>query len=130
MEFQSLVNDIPWSSQPPTNFVKAAHMALALEAPLIARRLAEQGVKYYPTYPELKKIAHILAPPTVTLVSPPTKLGVKANKHWIKTNQEEYQRKWVALDNGELIAFGQSFSELIEKMGDIKGKGILVTQVT
>jgi hypothetical protein len=130
MEFQSLVNDISWSSQSPSNFEKAIHMALALEAPLIARRLAEQGVKYYPTDPELKRIAHILAPPIVTPVSPPIQLGVKANKHWIKTNQEEYKRKWVALDNGELIASAQSFSKLIEKVGDIKGKGILVTQVT
>ena len=54
-----MANEISWSKQTPPDFVKVIQIALALEAPLIARQLAEEGAKYHPTYPELKKIARI-----------------------------------------------------------------------
>jgi hypothetical protein len=130
MEFQKLVNEISWSNQSSSAFVNAIRMALILEAPLLARRLAEQGSNFYPEHQELGKMARILAPPQVITSTGSFGFGVKANKIWIDTNREEYKRKWVALKNGELIASGQTFSDLRAKIGDIKGKGILVTQVT
>lgn len=130
MEFQALVNAIPWSNQAPSDLVEAIHMALALEAPLIVRKLAEQGKKTYPTHREIIKVARILATPSTTSTTSSIRLDTKANKLWIKANREVYRRKWVALHNGELIASGQTFSDLAARMGDVKGKGILVTQVT
>lgn len=129
MEFQKLVNEISWSNQSPSTFVYAIRMALTVEAPLLARKLAEKGSKFYPEHQELRKMARILAPPTVTAKSS-IGLNVKANKLWIDAHREEYKRQWVALLNGELIESGNSFSELKGKVGDVKGKGILVTQVT
>lgn len=130
MKFQALVNVIPWANRPPADVVTAIRLALALEAPLVARRLAEQGAKQYPAHPEIKKMARILAVPTATAVPSSARLDVKANTHWIKANREAYGRQWVALHNGELIASADTFSDLAAKVGDIKGKGILVTQVT
>ncbi len=130
MEFQALVKVIPWSTFTPSDLVKAIRMALALEAPLIARKLAEQGQKYFPTHSEINKIARILAAPTAKSVRPTTRLDVKANKLWITTNREAYKGKWVALHDGKLIISSQTFSGIAAKVGDIKGKGILVTQVT
>jgi hypothetical protein len=105
-------------------------MALALEAPLLARRLAEQGAKYYPENEALDKFARILAPPKVSIGLRVSELDVRANNNWIHTHREEYKGLWVALKNGKLMETGQTFSELREKVGSIKGKGILVTQVT
>lgn len=130
VEFQFLVDTISWSKQPQTDLITAIRMALTLEAPLIARKLAVKGVKLYPVHLEMKKIASILAEPTVTTVATPSKLDPKANKMWIQANRKEYRGKWVALYNGELIDSSQNISELITQVGDIKGKGILVTQVT
>lgn len=130
MKFQALVNVIPWANQAPSDVIEAIRMALALEAPLIARKLAEQGIKHFPSHAELNKIARILAAPTATVAPSSTRLDVKANTSWIKANREAYKRQWVALHNGELIASSQTFSDLAATVGDIKGKGILITQVT
>jgi hypothetical protein len=128
--FQELVNKIPWSMMPASDLVNAIKMALNLEAPLIARKLAEKGSKYHPKNTELSKMARILAPPEVYIRLKPLDLNVKANKLWIENHREEFSKMWVALRKGNLIASGQTFSELKERIGDIRGKGILVTQVT
>lgn len=130
MMFHTLVDAIGWSKESPADLVKAVRWALALEAPLIARKLAEQGAKLHPTHPEIKKMAQILAAPTVVPANPPAETDVKANQIWIKAHREAYRQQWVALRNGELITSEQTFSALIAKVGDIKGKGILITQVT
>jgi len=65
--FRDLVYTIDWSNQPPLAFIKAIRLALAIEAPLIARRLAEQGAEYYPNHPEISKAARILAAPKITI---------------------------------------------------------------
>ncbi|MCL4867492.1 MAG: hypothetical protein KJ063_00860 [Anaerolineae bacterium] len=130
LSFAALVKAIPWSNQTPEELIVAIRMAFALEAPLLARYLAEQGIKYHATHPEIEKIAHILAPPKATTAARSTKLDVKANQLWLRNNREAYQRKWVALHNGELIATAPTFSALAAAVGDIKGKGILLTQVS
>lgn len=130
MEFKALAEKIQWSNKTPLELIKAIRKALALEAPLIARKLAEQGVKYHPTHPEINKMAGILASPVATSVIPSTKLDVKANKLWIQKYREKYRGKWVALRNGDLIASRLTFADLATEVGNIKGTDILLTQVT
>lgn len=130
IEFQTLINEISWSNRPSLDFIRAIRMALELEAPLIARKLAEQGAEYHPANPELSKMARILAPPEVFTDIRLPRLDIKANKLWIDAHRKEYKGKWVALHNGELIASENTFSELKNEVGNIKGKGILITQVT
>ena len=130
LTFQALVSAITWSKQTPADLVKAIRLALSLEGPLIARKLAELGTTYHPAHPEIQKIARILAPPTVIPATQQPVPDVKANQAWIKAHREAYRRQWVALRNGELMATGQTFPDLLAKVGDIRGKGILVTQVT
>lgn len=130
MEFQALLRAISWSTVAPSDLVEAIRMALTLEAPLLARKLAEQGEKYHPNHSEISKMVRILSAPIVKSVKPTTRLDIKANKLWITANRETYKGKWVALHDGKLISLSDTFSDLSAKVGDIKGKGILVTQVT
>lgn len=130
IRFQALVNAIPWANQKPVDIVAAIRFALALEAPLMARQIAEQGIKQYPAHPEIKKMARILAPPTVTATPHSNRIDIKANQLWLKANRENYRLNWVALHNGKLLASAQTFADLTAEVGDIKGKSILLTQVT
>ncbi len=130
IKFQALVRAMPWSFLTASDFLEAIRMSLALESPIIARQIAEQGTSHFPTHSEINKYARILATPTVKSLTPFARLDVKANKLWIMTNRENFKGKWVALHNGKLIAYSSTFPNLTAKVGDVKGKGILITQVT
>jgi hypothetical protein len=128
--FRTLIQAVPWSTFSPSDLIAVIRMALSLEAPLMARRLAEHGLKQYPNHPEINRFAHILAVPTAMPVEPATEVDIKANKEWLAANREAYRGKWVAVHNGTLIADGSTFSDLTANVGEVKGKGILLTQVT
>lgn len=127
--FQTLVHGIDWTKCTPQELIQAIRWALALEAPLLARRLSEQGVKRHPENDELRETARLLSPPTATLSQPTAALNLKANQEWLVINRDNYQGQWVALKDGVLLAAAASFSALLNDVGDIKNKGILATKV-
>lgn len=127
--FLSLVQTIDWSKRTPQEIGQTIKWALVLEAPLLARHLSEQGIKFHAQNQELQEMARLLAPPTVTKTQPIVKPNAKANQAWITTHRDTYRQQWVALINGELLAAADSFPALLSQVGDIKGKGILTTKI-
>jgi hypothetical protein len=61
--FVRAANHIDWLQRPAADFARAVHLALAVRAHLLARKLAAQGASLHPDHPELKRMARILAPP-------------------------------------------------------------------
>lgn len=120
---------IDWEEQTADDFARAVRLALWVGAHLVARNLALEGARYYPQHIELKKMAHILAPPKATVSKGPPDPWVKGNMIWLKAHWDEYKGQWVALRGGQLLATADSFDEIIEQVGEVRNTGILVTQL-
>jgi hypothetical protein len=97
-----------WSRQPPTALVLAVSLALSAGAHFLARDLATQGAELNPNHQELRKLAHVLAPPRVTRADASATGSLRANQAWLRENAGEYQGQWVALHEGTLLAAGPS----------------------
>lgn len=108
-------------------FVKAADVEFDRGDWNAAWKVAVEGLKYHPDHAKLKKYAHILAPPKVTVVPRDPDSDPGANLEWIKKNRAEYRGRWVAIKNGQFLAAGKNLDEIVEQVGEIKNTGILVT---
>lgn len=120
---------IKWQAQPPEHFVQAVRWALMAGALLAARQLSDEGAKKYPEHTELQKFAHILAPPTVSISKRPPDPGIRANRDWLRDNWTQYQGRWVALRSGELLSVADTIDKLIDEVGDVRNRNILITKV-
>jgi len=120
---------IDWAARPAEDFVHAVQLALMAGAFVAARNLAAEGAERYSDHAELQKMAYILAPPKVTVVKGKTNTTWKADRAWLKTHWDAYRGHWVALRNGELLGAADSLDGLVDQVGEIRGKGILVTPI-
>ncbi len=120
---------IDWSTRPVEEIVEGVHLALEVGAHLLARNLAMANAPRFPDHPELQKMAHILAPPRVTVLDTPPDPSHKGNMTWLKNHWEAYRGKWVALRGGELLAEADSASALWDQVGDVRNTNIMVTPI-
>ena len=121
----------PRAQMAPDDIIGAIKRAFETDSPRLAERLAREGAERYPEHAELQKYARVLAPPTVRLVpsTPESRAAVKANGKWLKANRNDYLGNWIALKNGELLHASSTFDELAAAVGDVRGRGILVTKI-
>jgi hypothetical protein len=110
--FVRAAEKIDWSQRPAIDFVRAVRLALAAGAHLLARNLATQGSRLYPQHLELRKMAHVLAPPRVVNADIPPIPSVRANQAWLRDHADEYKGQWVALREGTFLAAGATAREV------------------
>ena len=117
--------------QTPDEYVRAIIQALETGDPVRARTLAIEGAEHYPQHAELHTCAHVLAPPTGQVVpaTPESRAAVKANNAWLKAHWEAYRGSWIALRAGQLLHASPSFDDVITHVGDVRGRGILLTKI-
>ena len=120
---------IAWEQRPAKDFVRAVNLALMAGAFVAARNLAQEGTDHYPHHAELRKMAYVLAPPTVRVGEGPRTTTWKADREWLKTHWDVYRGQWVALLNGQLLGVADSFDALIAQVGDTRNTDILVTPI-
>ncbi len=118
---------IHWNNHPADHFARVVRLALSVGAPTVAQEAAAKGAQRYPDHAELQKMAHILAPPTVTASKAPPRPGIQANRDWLNAHWDDYRGRWVALRDGELLAAADSLDGLSEQVGELNNSGILVT---
>lgn len=111
----------------PEIYSQLVKLALEAGAHFAARRLSEQGHKLYPENSQLQYYAKVLAPPKFIRSYKTSNSSIKNNREWMKKESNNYQDKWVALKDGQLVAFADTFSELSSKVVDTKD--ILMTKV-
>jgi len=126
--FAVAVEAIDWQARPADEIARAVQLALIAGAHIQARRLAMDGAARFPDHPELRKAAHILQPPTATVVAGNGNEAWRGNMEWLHDNWEQYKNKWIALRGGELLAVADSVDELVEKAGDPREAGYLLTK--
>lgn len=111
------------------DFIKQADLEITRGNLHGAWEIAVEALKHFPDHAELQKYAYILAPPKVKTVPRDPNQDVQADIDWIKNHRAEYRGCWVALKNGKLLASGKNLDEIVEKIGEIKNTGILVTVI-
>jgi hypothetical protein len=125
--FVQAASQIDWLQRPTQHFVRAVHLALTAGAHMLARNLATQGARLYPDHPELRKMAHILAPARVVSVEIPPTPSVQANQAWLRDHAHEYKGRWVALQEGTLLATGATAREVWGHLESMYG--VMLTKV-
>ena len=126
--FLRALKDVVWQDRSLTDFVRAIRLALEAGAHLAAHQISIEGMKHHPDSAEIQRYAHLLAPPKVTSVDAPPNPNQGANLNWLKVNADEYRGKWVAIKDGKLLASADAYQELVGKVGETKGTGILLTK--
>ena len=110
--FVQAASEINWLQRPAADLARAVRLALAAGAHLLVRNLAAQGAKLHPDHLELRKMAHVLAPPRVVNADIPPTPSVRPNQAWLRNHADEYKGQWVALQEGTLLATGATAREV------------------
>ncbi len=127
--FAQLVADMDWQIRPVDDYLKAIELALQVGAHLTARKLTQDGASRFPEDVEIAKHVKILAPVKTIQSNAPADPGVAKNNIWLKEHHEKYQGMWVALRDGDLLAFGKTMQDIRNQVGPLKNTRILVTKV-
>lgn len=127
--FTQLATDIDWEIRSEDDFLKAIELALQVGAHLTARKLSQEGANCFPENERLMKHARVLAPVKRICSNAPADPGVAKNNLWLKEHHAEYQGRWIALRDGNLLAFGKTMQDVKNQVGPLKNSRILVTKV-
>ena len=129
VQFAQLVNQTDWQYRSVDDYLHTVQLALSIGAHLTARKLAMEGGARFPDHAEMVKHARVLAPVRTIRTGLPPQPEIAANMRWLKAHRDVYRGKWVAIQNGELLAAEVSFQQLKQIVGNTKNTGILVTKV-
>lgn len=116
--FGDAVRAIAWQEKSAKFYLEVIQMALEVEAGLLARELAYQGLERYPDDPELSKAADLLSPPKFITTIPP-KPSLSATMAWFRNNGKHYRGRWVAVRDGQLVGVDEDFQTLVNAIGDV-----------
>jgi hypothetical protein len=112
---------VNWGKRSSAELAKATQYALSLGAFGVAQQLAEMGERLYKNDPVIKRFARMLAPAKVLRTNLPPDPRVIQNHEWLKKHASEYKKRWVALENGNLLFSGDSITEVESKVRDLRG---------
>lgn len=125
--FMQAASGVDWLQRPAADCARAVRLALAAGAHLLARKLATQGSRLHPDHLELRKMAHILAPPRVVDADIPPTPSLRANQTWLRGHGHEHKGQWVALREGTLLAVGAKAREVWDRLESTDG--VMLTKV-
>ena len=124
------------SASAPSNaaegVIETIRDALASGEHGLARQLAVDGATQYLDHDALQKFGRILAPPTVGKPIPTTpekRAARKANTAWLQAHWQEYRGNWIALRAGDVLHASPSFDAVIEQVGHVRGRDVLLTKI-
>ena len=67
-------------------------------------------------FPDIWQVYNFLTRPKVTTKKSEHRTDILKNQQWIKNHRQEYRGRWVALQDGELLADAGSAKELLQKI--------------
>ncbi len=117
-QFVKLVEVLAHLGKPKKIFEEAIGVALSHDAVRIARQLAARGQELEPDNEALQKWGRILAPAKAYVNDRPPRPDLGESMNWLSQHSPQYAGKWVALDNGELLAVADSHDALLEQLGN------------
>jgi hypothetical protein len=78
-------------------------------------------------FPQIRLVYNYLHKPKITVANTLVKSDFVANRQWLQDHRLDYRGKWVALQEGHLLAEAPSAHELIQKIGSTQH--VLLTAV-
>lgn len=67
-------------------------------------------------FPDIQLVYNFLTRPKVTTKRSEHRVDIRKNHEWIKDHYQEYKGRWVALQDGELLADAGSAEELLQQV--------------
>jgi hypothetical protein len=74
------------------------------------------GAFRYPHDTELARLARVLAPPCVIPRSTAHEAAQAANRRWLAEHADDYLGRWVAIQQGEILACADTLDGLREEL--------------
>ncbi len=127
--FNTIINAIEWENMPVDTYIKTIRMALLAGNHNIARILAKAGGDKFPKHVEMRNLSVLLGPARIVKTGLPANPNEAKDITWLKENRDKYRGLWVALSCGVLIADATSYHDLIKKLDNPRGRGLLITPV-
>lgn len=92
----------------------------------LARTCVRIASLLFPDNAYYKRIKEIIAPPKITRVkaSEPAEIGKTIS--FLKKTGKQFVNKWIAVSDGQLLGYSDSYAELVKKFG---GEDVVITRV-
>jgi hypothetical protein len=111
-KFDRLIKGLDLSDYQPTEITVLIDLCLSLDMIAAAFDLAAKARELYPSHIKIESAYKALSPPKFIGTRPPQAAGLKKSQAWFKENASHYKGKWVAVNNGNLLAEADSLKEL------------------
>ena len=89
--FGLMLDAIDWKARSADDHARAARLSMAMDMPLLARKLVSDGLRRYPNDDALILLGRLLAPPHVISIGLPPDPTIEANQTWFRQHSGEYQ---------------------------------------
>jgi hypothetical protein len=116
--FNSLIKGINLSSFQAAEVVKIIDWCLALDMIALAFDLATKAKELYPKHEKIVSAYSALSPPRIIGTRPPRATGIEKSHTWFRENASNHKGKWVAVNNGQLLAEADSLKELTARIDE------------
>lgn len=116
--FNSLIDNVNLSKFQADEIIKVIDLCISLDMIALAFDLATKAKELYPQHEKIESAYKALSPPKIIGIRPPQAKGVEKSQKWFRENASHHKGKWVAINDGRLLAEADSLKELKTKIDE------------
>jgi hypothetical protein len=118
----TLVKQVDWRNHHPDELIRVIQSCTFLDMVLLARELADEGRRVFPSDKKIEQWAIVLAPAKVIGTRPASgnTIGLEASHRWFQNNSSKYKGQWIAVRHGELLGVAPTLKGLYDQIGQDK----------
>jgi len=116
--FNSLIENVNLSKFQADEIIKMIDLCISLDMIALAFDLATKAKELYSQHEKIESAFRALSPPKIIGIRPPQTKGVEKSQKWFRENASHHKGKWVAINDGRLLAEADSLKELKTKIDE------------
>ncbi len=116
--FNFLAENINLSNFQADEIIKIIDWCISLDMIALAFDLATKAKALYPEHGKIESAYKALTPPQIIGTRTPQAMGIEQSQKWFRENASDHRGKWVAINNGKLLAEAVSLKELKIKIDE------------
>jgi hypothetical protein len=127
-EFGQLAKAIDWAIYDPATILEAVYMAVNLGHSRLTKDLARKAFTLFPENQQVRRVLDLfdpLVPSRIVPIISPTK-GLNKTRFWLDNHAAEYRGKWLAVNQGILVAATETYPELQQFLAQIADRSSTV----
>ncbi|GEM_PF-2712987 len=117
-KFDRLIKGLDLSDYQPAEITALIDLCLSLDMISAAFDLSTKARDLYPRHAKIESAYKALSPPKFIGTRLPQAAGLEKSQAWFKEKASYYKGKWVAVNNGSLLAEADSLKELKNKIDE------------